>query len=88
MSQFLNNMSWLAWLMVIMCLIGLAAFCVWLLVWAHKRKEEKEKKEKVIRQLYYSKGEEEWYDNLMNDAYLRQQDKIDKVYEEIKNGKL
>ncbi len=71
MSQFLNNMSWVVCLIVIMCLIGLAAFCVWLLCRAIKREMDR------------ATGKD-WIDDLFEDVYLRQQDKIDKVYEDMK----
>lgn len=67
---FINNLSWVFVLLFIMCLIGLAVFVGWLLI------------KRIEKEIDRATGKD-WIDELFEDAYLNQADKIDKILEDI-----
>jgi hypothetical protein len=85
---FINNLSGITVLMFVMCLIGLAAFCIWLLCRSFKKiveeaREAERKRLESIKQLY----SKEWVYNFIDAVYLKQGKKIDKVYKDIRGIK-
>ena len=72
-TLFLNNASIIFWLLFIMCLIGVAIFLIIIIVSIGYLIARRYKKEMEI-----ATGQD-WFHRMCEDAYLKQQEKIDKI---------
>lgn len=67
---FINNLSWLAVLLFIMCLIGLAVFLIYLIIRRYKK------------ELEIATGQD-WFHKMCEDAYLNQQKSVKKIKRDL-----